>query len=131
MTPRAVIHCLDRDLPLTEARQLSGSWVHSRVLLYEGARENIVGLVLRRDAFNALADGRDQARLSEVERPIYSVPESARASQLCEDYIQRREHLFSVVGADGGFAGIVTTEDVIEETIGREIGDEFDLAIDI
>ena len=131
MTPRTVVHCLDRDLTLTEARQLSGSWVHSRVPLYEGERENIVGLVLRRDAFNALADGRDQARLSEVERPIHSVPESARASQLLEEYIQRREHLFSVVDEYGGFAGIVTLEDVIEEIVGREIVGEFDPAIDM
>ena len=131
MTPRTVVHCLDRDLTLTEARQLSGSWVNSRVPLYEGERENIVGLVLRRDAFNALADGRDQARLSEVERPIHSVPESARASQLLEEYIQRREHLFSVVDEYGGFAGIVTLEDVIEEIVGREIVGEFDPAIDM
>ena len=131
MTPRTVVHCLDRDLTLPEPRQLWGSWVHSRVPLYEGERENIVGLVLRRDAFNALADGRDQARLSEVERPIHSVPESARASQLLEEYIQRREHLFSVVDEYGGFAGIVTLEDVIEEIVGREIVGEFDPAIDM
>ena len=99
--------------------------------LYDGERENIVGLVLRSDAFNALADGRDQARLSEVERPIHSVPESARTSQLLEEYIQRREHLFAVVDEYGGFAGIVTLEDVIEEIVGREIVGEFDPAIDM
>ena len=91
----------------------------------------LLGLALRRDAFSALADGRDQARLSEVERPIHSVPESARASQLLEEFNQRREHLFAVVDEYGGFAGIVTLEDVIEEIVGREIVGEFDPAVDM
>lgn len=131
MTPRTVVHCLDRNLSIIEARQQSGSWSHSRVPLYEGERENIVGMVLRRDAFSALADGRDQVKLVEVGRPIHSVPESARTSQLLEQFIQRREHLFSVVDEYGGFAGIVTLEDVIEEIVGQEIVGEFDAAVDM
>ena len=131
MTPRTVVHCLDRDLTLAEARQQSGSWSHSRVPLYREKRENIVGLVLRRDAFSALADGRDQAKLFEVGRSIHSVPESARASRLLEEFIQRREHLFAVVDEYGGFAGIVTLEDVIEEIVGQEIVGEFDPAVDM
>jgi CBS domain containing-hemolysin-like protein len=131
MTPRTVVHCLDRNLSMAEARQQSGGWPHSRVPLYEGERENIVGMVLRRDAFSVLADGRDQAALSEVERPVHSVPESARASQLLKEFIQRREHLFIVVDEYGGFAGIVTLEDVIEEIVGQEIVGEFDPAVDM
>ena len=131
MTPRTVVHCLDRDLTLTEAREQSGIWSHSRVPLYQGERENIVGLVLRRDVFSALADGRDQAKLFEVGRSIHSVPESARASRLLEEFIQRREHLFAVVDEYGGFAGIVTLEDVLEEIVGQEIVGEFDPAVDM
>ena len=131
MTPRTVVHCLDRDLTLAEARQQSGSWSHSRVPLYQEKRENIVGLVLRRDAFSALADGRDRAKLFEVGRSIHAVPESARTSRLLEEFIQRREHLFAVVDEYGGFAGIVTLEDVIEEIVGQEIVGEFDPAVDM
>ena len=131
MTPRTVVHCLDRNLTLAEARQQSGSWVHSRVPLYEDERENIVGMVLRRDAFSFLADGRDQVKLAEVSRSVHSVPESARASQLLEQFIQRREHLFAVVDEYGGFAGIVTLEDVIEEIVGQEIVGEFDPAVNM
>ena len=131
MTPRTVVHCLDRDLTLAEARQQSGSWSHTRVPLYQGERENIVGLVLLRDVFSALADGRDQDKLFEVELSIHSVPESARASRLLKEFIQRREHLFAVVDEYGGFAGIVTLEDVIEEIVGHEIVDESDPAVDM
>ncbi len=131
MTPRTVVQCLDRNLSLLKARHQSGGWPHSRVPLFEEERENIVGLVLRRDAFSALADGRAQTRLSEISRSIHSVPESARASQLLEEFIQRREHLFSVVDEYGGFAGIVTLEDVIEEIVGQEIVGEFDPAVDM
>ena len=131
MTPRTVVHCLDRDLTLAEARQQSGSWSHSRVPLYQGERENIVGLVLLRDVFSALADGRDQDKLFELGLSIHSVPESARASRLFKEFIQRREHLFAVVDEYGGFAGIVTLEDVIEEIVGHEIVDESDPAVDM
>jgi CBS domain containing-hemolysin-like protein len=50
---------------------------------------------------------------------------------LLEEFIQRREHLFAVVDEYGGFAGIVTLEDVIEEIVGREIVGEFDPAVDM
>ena len=131
MTPRTVVHCLDRDLTLAEAREQSGSWDHTRVPLYQGERENIVGLVLLRDVFSALADGRDQDKLLELGLSIHSVPESARASRLFKEFIQRREHLFAVVDEYGGFAGIITLEDVIEEIVGHEIVDESDPAVDM
>ena len=131
MTPRTVVHCLDRNLTLAEARQQSGSWSHTRVPLYQGERENIVGLVLLRDVFSALADGRDKDKLFKLGLSIHSVPESARASRLFKEFIQRREHLFAVVDEYGGFAGIVTLEDVIEEIVGHEIVDESDPAVDM
>lgn len=131
MTPRTVVFALDRDLSLGEARQQAGAWPHTRVPLYDGERENIVSLALRRDVFSAIADGEENKQLFDIERPVHIVPESARASQLLQEYIKRREHLFIVVDEYGVFSGIITLEDVIESIVGQEIVGEFDLAVDM
>jgi CBS domain containing-hemolysin-like protein len=131
MTPRTVVFSLDRNLSLSEARQQAGSWPHTRVPLYDAEKENIVSLALRRDVFLAMADGGEEMRLADVERSVHVVPESARASQLLQEYIKRREHLFIVVDEYGVFSGIITLEDVIEEIVGQEIVGEFDLAVDM
>jgi len=131
MTPRTVVFSLDRNSNLGEARQEAGNWPHTRVPLYDGDRENVVGMVLRRDVFSALADGRKAVKLADLQRPIHMVPESARANQLLQDFLQRREHLFAVIDEYGVFSGILTLEDVIEEIVGQEIVDESDQAVDM
>lgn len=131
MTPRTVVFALDRNATLRAARQEAGQWPHSRVPLYDGNRENIVGLVLRRDVFSALADGRDSIKLAELERPLHVVPEAARGHRLLQRFIVGREHLFAVIDEYGVFSGIVTLEDVLEEIVGQEIVDEFDSTTDM
>jgi len=131
MTPRTVVFLLDRNVSLAEAHQEAGSWPHTRVPLYEGDRENVVGLVMRRDVYSALVEGGREGKLADLERPIHTVPESARANQLLQDFLQRREHLFAVIDEYGVFSGILTLEDVIEEIVGEEIVDESDQAIDM
>ena len=131
MTPRTVVFSLDRNATLREARQEAGQWPHSRVPLYDAERENIVGLVLRRDVYSALADGRHAVKLADLERPLEWVPESARANDLLQQFIGRREHLVAVIDEYGVFSGIVTLEDVLEEIMGQEIVDEFDSTTDM
>ena len=104
---------------MTQARQEGGLWPHSRVLLYGNDRDNIVSLVLRRDVFTALTDGRHDLRLVDLGRQVHTVPEAARVSHLLEQFLQRREHLFRVIDEYGSFVGIVTLEDVLEESVGE------------
>ena len=59
------------------------------------------------------------------------MPESARASQLLQEYIKRRAHLFIIIDEYGVFSGIIALEDVIESIVGQEIVGEFDLAVDM
>ena len=131
MTPRTVVFSLDRNTTLAEARSEAGQWPHSRIPLYDKSREDIVSLVLRRDVLNALIEGRDEIKLADLERPIHVVPESARAHQLLQEFLGRREHLFAVIDEYGVFSGIVTLEDVLEEIVGEEIVGEFDPAVDM
>jgi CBS domain containing-hemolysin-like protein len=99
--------------------------------LYDHSKESMVGLVMRREVFNALADGRDDLTLAALERRAHFVPELARLDQLLKEFLQRREHLFLVADEYGDFAGIITLEDVLEEIVGVEIVGEFDPAVDM
>ena len=131
MTPRTVVLSLDRNLNLVEARQQAGGWAHSRVPLYDKDKDQVVSLVMRRDVFNELVDGRDHARLADLERPVHPVPELVRVDQLLKEFLKRCEHLFTVVDEYGVFSGIVTLEDVLEEIVGAEIVGEFDPDVDM
>jgi CBS domain containing-hemolysin-like protein len=131
MTPRTVVFSLDSGLRLADVRQEAGHWRHSRVPLYGDDKDQIVGLVLRRDVFAGLAADKDDTRLADLGRPPHAVPESARLDQLLQEFLQRREHLFIVIDEYGGFSGIVALEDVIEEIVGEEIVDELDSTADM
>jgi CBS domain containing-hemolysin-like protein len=133
MTPRTVVFALSKELSLREAREASSlwPWPHSRVPVHEGDLDRIVGVVHRRDVLAALAEDRQEARLSELMRPVHMVPDMASADSLLQQFIERREHLFVVVDEFGGVAGVVTLEDVFETILGQEIVDESDLSVDL
>ena len=131
MTPRPVVYSVDQQLRLAEVRNQAGRWRHSRIPLHGEDKDQIVGLVLRRDVLNALAAGKDEMALAELARTPHTVPESARANHLLEEFLQRRQHLFTVIDEYGVFLGIVTLEDVLEEIVGQEIVDELDGTVDM
>ena len=131
MTPRTVVFSLDRALTLEQAREQAREWPHSRAPLYDENRDHIVGVVLRRDVFTALADGRGDIRLAELGKPVYKVPEQQRGNFLLRDFLERQEHMFVVQDEYGAFAGVVTLEDVLEEIVGEEIVGEFDPEVDM
>jgi CBS domain containing-hemolysin-like protein len=131
MTPRTVVFSLDASLTLDQAREQAGVWPHSRMPVFQEDREDIVGLVMRRDALSALADGQKARQLCEFMRPVHFVPTTARADLLLKEFLEKRQHLFVVIDEFGGVAGVVSLEDVLEEIIGREIVDEFDQAADM
>jgi len=131
MTPRTVVFSLSEHLTLKEARQKGGVWPHSRIPVYDKDTEDIVGLVLRMDILQALADDRENLKIADLMRPVHFVPESATADRLLREFLERRQHLFIVIDEFGGLSGVVTLEDVLEEIVGKEIVDEFDKAEDM
>ncbi len=131
MTPRTVVFSLSEHLTLREAKEKGGLWPHSRVPVYDRDQEDIVGLVLRKDLLAALADDREDLKLSDLMRPVHFVPESITADQLLTEFLERRQHLFIVIDEYGGLSGVVSLEDVLEEIVGREIVDELDKAEDM
>ena len=129
MTPRTVTFSAPASLTVREAAMLEDEWRrHSRVPVYEGEPDDVVGLVLSQDVLLAAAEQRLDATLKSLMRPVHFVPETAPADRIFLDFFEKHQHLFVVVDEYGSVTGVVSMEDILEEIIGREIVDESDRA---
>lgn len=129
MTPRTVTFSASQALTIKEAARMEGKWsMHSRVPVYDGEPDNVVGIVLSQDVLMAAAVGQDSIKLSQIMRPVHFVPETAPLDRIFIDFFERYQHLFVVVDEYGSVTGVISMEDIIEEIIGREIVDESDKA---
>nr|MBF0222370.1 HlyC/CorC family transporter [Desulfobulbaceae bacterium] len=127
MTPRTVTFTLDANLTVAEAADFKDKWnIHSRVPVYDSVPDNIVGIVLRKEVLINAADGNLDTKLSELMEAPHFVPESIPLPNVLLEFFEHRVHLFVVVDEYGGFTGIISLEDIIEEIMGEEIMDESD-----
>jgi CBS domain containing-hemolysin-like protein len=125
MTPRTVVFSLPEGMTVAQARDSRSNWPHSRFPVYEGDDpEDVVGVVYRRQVFEALADDEDDKRLSDLMRPVRFVPESMTLDKVLVRFLESRMHLFVVLDEYGGIAGV-------EEILGSEIVDETDQVVDM
>src|SRR5262249_50912001 len=97
----------------------------SRVPLYDERIDNIVGIVYAKDVLRYMRHGGTPPPLTEIARPAYFIPETKKIDELLTELRARKTHIAVVVDEYGGTAGIVTTEDILEEIVG-EIEDEYD-----
>ncbi|MBK8976079.1 MAG: HlyC/CorC family transporter [Planctomycetes bacterium] len=133
MTPRTVVQSVNLD-GITVADLLSDPtrMRHSRLPAHEGGDpDRLVGVLLRRDVFDALARGERQLPVAELVRPLDLVPESMTGPELLDRFIRDKRHIVAVMNEYGGFEGIVTLEDVLETLLGAEIVDEHDEHVDM
>jgi magnesium and cobalt transporter len=114
---------LDIDAPYEELLGLVIDTAHSRFPVYEGARDNIIGILMAKDLLKL--QRAPELNLRTLLRPAVFVPESKRLNELLRDFRSNRNHLALVVDEFGNTAGLITIEDVLEEIVG-EIEDEFD-----
>lgn len=127
MTPRTVVFSLPAGMTVAEARDENPLWPHSRVPVYEhDDPENIVGIVYRRQVFEALANDQHGATLASLMKPVSFVMDSMPLDKALIRFIESRMHLFVVLDEYGGVGGVITLEDVLEEILGKEIVDETD-----
>ncbi|GAP35136.1 HlyC/CorC family transporter [Piscinibacter sakaiensis] len=96
---------------------------HSRFPVYDGARDNIIGILLAKDLLKL--QRAPELNLRTLLRPAVFVPESKGLNELLRDFRGNRNHLAIVIDEFGSTAGLITIEDVLEEIVG-EIEDEFD-----
>jgi len=114
---------LDIDAPYDELLAVVIETSHSRFPVYEGQRENIIGILLAKDLLKL--QRAPELNLRTLLRPAVFVPESKNLNELLRDFRSNRNHLAIVIDEFGNTAGLITIEDVLEEIVG-EIEDEFD-----
>ncbi len=126
MVPRIDVQALEVATPLPAAIETVVSGGHSRIPVYEGSIDNILGLLYGKDLLKAGRDCDPPAALRSLLRPAYFVPETKKVDDLLAELQQQRVHMAIVVDEYGGVAGLVTLEDIVEEIVG-EIRDEYDV----
>ena len=130
MTPRTVMFSVDGSLAVEEVRRPAGGWPHTRVPVYMGGPEEIIGYVLKSDLLAADPEG-PGLLIKDLVQPVHFVPGSANALGLLSSFLRQRRHLALVVDEFGGIMGLVTLEDVVETIVGSEIVDEKDQVVDM
>jgi putative hemolysin len=126
MIPRTDMFCLDVSTARDQILPALREQLHSRVPVYEGSIDVIVGVLYTKDLLPYVLTGLPtDFDLRAHLHPPYFVPESKRADQLLQEFQAKRLHLAIVVDEFGGTAGLVALEDLLEELVG-EIADEYD-----
>jgi CBS domain containing-hemolysin-like protein len=125
MVPRADIVAVEADVELDELLELMGRVGHSRLPVYRGTLDDVVGLVHIKDVL-PLAGGQKPLDLASVTRKVLFVAPSMRVLDLLLEMRQSRVHMALVVDEFGGIDGLITIEDLVEEIVG-EITDEHDV----
>ncbi len=118
---------LDIDAPYEQLLLEVIRTAHSRFPVFQGERENIIGILLAKDLLKL--QRAPELNVRTLLRPAVFVPESKGLTDLLRAFRVNRNHLAIVVDEFGRTAGLITIEDVLEEIVG-EIDDEYDLAED-
>ncbi len=100
---------------------------HSRFPVFEGERENVIGILMAKDLLKL--QRAPELNIRALLRPAVFVPETKGLNDLLRDFRGNRNHLAIVIDEFGRVAGLITIEDVLEQIVG-EIEDEFDIAED-
>jgi CBS domain containing-hemolysin-like protein len=127
MVPRTDVVWIERTKTVRQALALALRSGFSRLPVMGDSVDDVVGVVYLKDLVRRSQNGSDNRgpRVEEVMRPPTFVPESKPVDELLKDMQAKRIHIAIVVDEYGGFAGLVTIEDILEEIVG-EIADEHD-----
>lgn len=124
MVPRTKISAVEVDSPKEELLHTIISEGYSRVPVYDGSIDKIVGMVHAKDLLPFLID-KKELELKNIIRKPYFIPETKKINDLMSEFQMKRIQIAVVLDEFGGTSGIVTLEDIVEELVG-EIQDEYD-----
>ncbi len=122
MVPATDMIMIDVNATMKEALELFSRYHFTRIPVYEGKEDDIIGLIHQKDVFDMLNKGQEKP-LREIVLPILYVPETKRINQLLVELQEKRSHMAILIDEYGAVMGMVTLEDIIEEIVG-EISDE-------
>jgi putative hemolysin len=123
MVPRSRIVALPRDASQEELKRMLLEEGRSRMPVYDGTLDEIVGYVMAKD-LAAMAWERELIVLADLLRPVLFVPAGARAVHVLREMQRRRTQISVVVDEHGGVAGLLTLEDLVEELVGEILGEQ-------
>lgn len=130
MVHRSAMVGLDVNTPPADLPATLGYLAHSRVLVWAGNADSLLGILSVRDYLKALAQvaSRHEVNLRAHLQPLYFVPETTPIGHQLRQFLSLRKHLALVVDEFGDVQGLVTLEDILEEIVG-EIADEHEPAL--
>jgi CBS domain containing-hemolysin-like protein len=99
---------------------------HSRLPIFEGTNDRIVGVVYAKDLLKFWGKKAEEVNILQVMRTPYFVPETKNIEELLQEFRTKRVHMAIAIDEYGGTSGLITIEDLIEEIVG-DIQDEYDL----
>ncbi len=126
MTPRTEVYLIDIEKPLKEYLDELIEERYSRIPVYEGSIDNIIGILYMKDFLGeARKHGFENVDIRSILHPAYFVPETKNIDDLFKELQAFKKHMAILIDEYGGFSGIVSIEDLIEEVMGN-IEDEYD-----
>ncbi len=133
MLHRSGIEMIDANLPPEEVLNRVLSSPHTRLPVFKGERENVIGVIHAKDLLRAVnrtlrqhgPEALTQLSVLDVAMPPYFVPETTSLDEQLHEFLKRRSHFALVVDEYGSLRGLITLEDILEEIVG-EIADEHD-----
>jgi len=130
LTPRSVMYAIEKNTAIKDILEDKRTYKFSRVPIYEGTIDNIVGIVLTKKLFKqAVKDA--NATVESIMAPVFALNENIPVGKALNKFIQKKEHLFLVLDNYDQTEGLVTLEDCIETLLGLEIMDESDTTADM
>ena len=127
MTARPEMVGIDLHGTLDQIKDVLEASGHSRLPVYEGSLDKIVGVLYARDLLKFLGRPASEFNVQNAIRSAYYVPETKQLRDLLTDFRVRKVHMAIVLDEYGGTSGLVTIEDVLEELVG-DISDEHEPA---
>lgn len=126
MTPRTDVFMIDIQDPIDEFIEDLMRLQYSRIPVCDGDSDNIIGILHVKDyMIKAYREGFENVDIRSILRKAYFVPETKKIDTLFFELQKTKQHIAILIDEYGGFAGIVTMEDIIEEVMG-DIDDEYD-----
>src|SRR5512146_2576284 len=125
MVPRTDMACIPVDATLREVLSAIIACGHSRIPVYDGTVDNIVGLIYAKDLLKYWGMAEPAVGMRRIMRSPYFIPETKNLEELLHDFRKKRVHLAIVIDEYGGTSGLVTIEDLLEQIVG-DIQDEYD-----
>ena len=126
MIPRTKVFLVDKNITIEELFAKKEIGRYSRIPVYDGEADNIIGVLFTKELMmEAYKKGFENVILSDILQEVYFVPETKNVNELFNELQIEKKHIAMLIDEYGGFSGIVTLEDLIEEVMGN-IYDEYD-----